>query len=120
MQVLEIKQCTFAYQDEPLYREADFVLNSSEHIGLVGQNGSGKSTLIQLCIGNLSPDSGKIEWHPKVKIGYLDQYAQVDLQQTLEEFLLGAFMVLFHKKEKLDTLYARIAEGGRFFMESSR
>lgn len=111
MQVLEIKQCTFAYQDEQLYRDANFVLNLSEHIGLVGQNGSGKSTLIQLCIGNLSPDAGKIEWHPKVKIGYLDQYANVNLEQTLEEFLLGAFMPLFQKKEKLDSLYARIAEG---------
>ena len=82
MSLLEIKDLSHSFGENSLYKNADFTLNKGEHIGIVGQNGSGKSTLIKLCTGNLVPDNGRILWQPKITVGYLDQYAEINQQLT--------------------------------------
>lgn len=82
MSLLEIKNLSHSFSENVLYKNADFSLNKGEHIGIVGQNGTGKSTLIKLCTGQLLPDDGGITWQSKISIGYLDQYAEIDMGQT--------------------------------------
>ena len=78
MSLLEITGLTHTFGDGRLFKDAEMTLNKGEHIGIVGQNGAGKSTLIKICTEQLIPDAGRITWHPKTTVGYLDQYAQID------------------------------------------
>lgn len=44
-----------------------------DHIGLVGPNGVGKTTLLNLLLGNLEPEQGKVTHGTKLQIAYFDQ-----------------------------------------------
>jgi ATP-binding cassette, subfamily F, member 3 len=44
-------------------------------VGLVGQNGEGKSTLVKLLVETLHPQRGKVETHPRLRLGYFDQHS---------------------------------------------
>lgn len=113
MSLLEIASLSHSYGDNQLYKNANFSLNKGEHIGIVGQNGTGKSTLIKICTEQVIPDSGYVMWQPKVSFGYLDQYAKIDYQMTIEGFLKAAFYNLFQIEKELSKHYERLAAGDK-------
>lgn len=105
MSLLEITNLSHSFSENVLYKNADFSLNKGEHVGIVGQNGTGKSTLIKLCTGQLLPDDGRVAWQSKTSIGYLDQYAEINLQLDMKSFLKTAFLNLYDLEEKMNYLY---------------
>lgn len=111
MGFLEINQLSHSYGEITLFKKTDFVLNRGEHIGLVGANGVGKSTLMKICTGQIIPDEGRLVWQKGIKIGYLDQYAQIDKKITIEEFLKSAFADLYEMENTLNDLYIEISYG---------
>lgn len=111
MSLLEIKDLSHSFGENVLYKNAEFTLNKGEHVGIVGQNGTGKSTLMKLCTGQLIPDKGRIIWHSRTNIGYLDQYAEIDVQLTMKGFLKTAFSHLYDLEEKLNRLYENMQDG---------
>lgn len=108
MSIVEVKGLSQRFGDKVLYEEADFELNPREHLVLVGPNGIGKSTLINILVGEMDPDGGKVVWDDKIKVGYLDQYAKLDEQLTLEEYLCTAYGNLYEMKRRLDDDLARL------------
>lgn len=111
MSLLEITNLSHSFSENVLYKNADFSLNKGEHVGIVGQNGTGKSTLIKLCTGQLLPDDGRIIWQPKTSIGYLDQYAEIDMLLDMKSFLKTAFSHLYDMEEKMNRLYENMQDG---------
>jgi len=111
MSLLEITNLSHSFSENVLYKNADFSLNKKEHVGIVGQNGTGKSTLIKLCTGQLLPDDGRVTWQSKTSIGYLDQYAEINLQLDMKSFLKTAFLNLYDLEEKMNYLYENMQEG---------
>ncbi len=71
--VLEAKELSFSYGDEPLIKNLSFLIRRYERVMFLGQNGSGKSTLMKLINSMLTPTSGKITLGYNIKIGYYDQ-----------------------------------------------
>lgn len=111
MSLLEIEGLGHSFGDHLLYRDAGFSLNRGEHIGVVGQNGAGKSTLIKICTGQIIPDAGRVSWQPKVTVGYLNQYAQMEKTITVRAFLESAFEPLFLMEKEMALLYEKAAAG---------
>lgn len=111
MSLLEINGLTHAFGDNLLYKNAELTLNKGEHIGIVGRNGTGKSTLIKICTGQVIPDAGRIVWQPRLSVGYLDQYAEMDHSLTMREFLKSAFKRMYEMEGEITALYERAAEG---------
>jgi len=58
--MLEIRDLTFHYKNQPLFDNVSMYLNSGEFAFLIGKSGAGKSTLLQLIYLNLFPQSGSI------------------------------------------------------------
>src|SRR6056297_4036751 len=110
MSLLTIEKLTHCFREKTLYQSASLTLNKGERMGIVGHNGSGKSTLIKICTGVLIPDHGRIQWHPKIRIGYLDQYAMVDQNLSIDTFLQSAFGDLFEIEKRMLQLYDRFSE----------
>ncbi len=79
-------------------------------MGIVGQNGVGKSTLIKILTGTELPLDGAIKWQNRVRVGYLDQYADIPAGMTLVDFLHTAFADLYEKNERMTELYTEYAE----------
>ena len=111
MSLLEVTGLTHSFGENYLFKNADFTLNKGEHIGIVGQNGAGKSTFIKICTEQLIPDSGRIVWQPNTKIGYLDQYAQIEKSVAMREFLQSAFSGLYEIENRMNELYCQSADG---------
>ncbi|HET6872894.1 MAG TPA: ABC-F family ATP-binding cassette domain-containing protein [Sporolactobacillaceae bacterium] len=112
MSLLTVEQLSHSYLDKTLYKNASFELYKGEHMGVVGQNGAGKSTLIKLLIGELVPDEGSIQWQPTCQIGHLDQYAEINENQTILEYLKQAYALLYDMESKMKHLYEACAING--------
>lgn len=76
---------TIKYLDKVLFKDASFVINDNDKIGLLGINGAGKSTLIKAIIGEAELDSGIISKKKDLKIGYLPQDSIFDSMDTIFE-----------------------------------
>ena len=74
--VLQAENASFAYDKTPIVRNLTFEIERGDRIGLVGPNGCGKTTLINLIMGILEPQSGRIELGKKLTIGYYDQLTE--------------------------------------------
>lgn len=110
MSVLEIKNLTHSFEDRIIFNNASLAVNNGEHIGVVGLNGAGKSTFINIIADKLTYDEGMVKWSPNIRKGYLDQYATLDGNQTIMEYLMGAFDYLYELNERLEKLYENMSE----------
>ena len=75
MSILNVEHVTHGFGARQILNDASFRLLKGEHVGLVGANGEGKSTFLNIIMGKLQPDEGKIEWCRHITTGYLDQYS---------------------------------------------
>lgn len=59
---VEVQRVSFKYPKNPIFalKNISFKVESKEAVAVVGSSGSGKSTLIDLILGILNPDQGKI------------------------------------------------------------
>ncbi len=110
MSLLEAKDIHFSYGDKTIFAHADIRLFEGEHAALVGPNGSGKTTLLKLLNRELKPDDGRIHKNGKKRVGYLDQYAHIDPERSVEDYLEEAYADLFAKERQMEALYV---EAGR-------
>ena len=110
MALLEVENLTHSFGDKLLYKDSSFELYKGEHMGIVGQNGAGKSTLIKILLGEILPDKGSVKWQNGITIGKLDQYAIVEENQTIFNYLRTAFSKLYKVEEELNKLYEEMAE----------
>ncbi|MBQ7407951.1 MAG: ABC-F family ATP-binding cassette domain-containing protein [Clostridia bacterium] len=110
MSVLEIKNLTHRYDDKFIFNEASLTVNNGEHIGVVGLNGAGKSTFINIIADKLTYDEGEVQWLPGLRKGYLDQHATLDGEQTVMDYLTGAFDYLYQMNDRLEQLYSSMGD----------
>ncbi len=68
-----------------LFKDVNLRINSSDRISLVGSNGSGKTSLLKILIGELEPETGKVQKQKRITIGFLPQDNVVHLGKTLLE-----------------------------------
>ena len=58
---LELKHISFSYNDnKPILENINFKINKGELVGIIGESGAGKTTLINIIVGLLTQNSGKI------------------------------------------------------------
>lgn len=110
MSILTIKGLSHTYDNKVLFDDADLTVNNGEHIGIVGLNGAGKSTFMKILTGSLVQDAGEVRWLPGIKVGYLDQHADIDRTLTVMQYLEGSFKELFDLSARLEAAYARMSE----------
>lgn len=83
---------TFQYATAPLFEGLNLRVQRGDKIAVIGHNGAGKSTLLRLLTRYLRPQSGQVEHHPALTIGYFAQELEdLDLSQTVLDTLLSLY-----------------------------
>jgi spermidine/putrescine transport system ATP-binding protein len=62
MALLEIKDITKAYQEQPLLNKISFSVEDDETICLLGPSGGGKSTILRIIAGLETAEKGQVIW----------------------------------------------------------
>jgi ATP-binding cassette, subfamily F, member 3 len=66
---------TYPGSTKKVLDDITLTIHPGARVGFVGKNGEGKSTLIKLLIGTLGPQSGSVERHSRLRLGYFDQHS---------------------------------------------
>jgi len=85
--ILRMTNCSYTYpgSSKPSLQDVSCQLSLSSRVAIIGANGAGKSTLIKLLTGETIPQTGKVEKHPNLRIGYIKQHALEHVEMHLEK-----------------------------------
>ena len=109
---------SFAYKQRNILEGVDLLIHKREFASIVGPNGGGKTTLLKLVLGLIKPDKGQIRIFGKApdqvrhKIGYMPQYAHLDMDfpaTVMDVVLMGRLTkktLWFSKKDQVAGLTA--------------
>ncbi len=82
--VVEATAIGFSYQDQPLVKDFTTTILRGDKIGVIGPNGVGKTTLLNILLGELAPQQGRIKPGTNLSVAYFDQMkAQLDEQASV-------------------------------------
>lgn len=71
--VLQVKDATIGYGEEPIIEHVNMRLTRGDSVALVGPNGIGKSTLLKSIVNKLQLLHGDVAFGSNVSVGYYDQ-----------------------------------------------
>ena len=94
MALINCNNVTMSYENNSVFTDLNFEVNSGDYLCIVGENGSGKSTLIKGLLGLKATVKGKIEYGDglkKTEIGYLPQQTSIqkDFPASVYEVVLS-------------------------------
>ena len=58
--IFSVKDISKSFDGRPILKKLSLKVYPGECVGILGPNGCGKTTLFSMCIGEQSPESGKI------------------------------------------------------------
>ena len=84
--VFEAQHASKALGGVEVVRDYSQRIFRGDRVGLIGPNGSGKTTILRLLVGELEPDSGRVERGTRLQIAYFDQQReQLDPDTTVAD-----------------------------------
>lgn len=110
MSILTVKNMSHVFGGRVIYEDVSFKINKGEHVGFIGANGEGKSTFMKIITNKLMPDEGIIEWSKRVRVGYMDQHAELKKGISVRDTLKTAFDYLYAVENELNETYAKMAD----------
>ena len=90
----------------------NFVIESRDRIGIVGNNGCGKSTLLGILAGDMERDTGEIVTASGTSIGYLKQNTVISTEETLWKEMIDEYSDIKELEGKLRSIETQIARLG--------
>ncbi|MCD4677487.1 MAG: ABC transporter ATP-binding protein [Desulfobacula sp.] len=113
-----LENISFAYKQRNILEDVNLLIKQNEFASIVGPNGGGKTTLLKLILGLIKPDRGVIRIFGRSpdqvrhKIGYMPQYAHLDMDfpaTVMDVVLMGRLAkktLWFSKKDRAEALNA--------------
>lgn len=83
MTLLTLQDVAYGHGAELLLDGVNFTIEEDDRVCLIGRNGAGKSTLMNILLGVLELDRGKILRKQNLKVAYLPQAVPNDLEGTV-------------------------------------
>lgn len=90
MNLISVEHIAKSYGTLKLFEDLSFGINQGQKIGLVAQNGSGKTSLLKILAQKDNPDTGDINYRNDIKIGFLQQQPDLNVNLNVEESILAS------------------------------
>jgi len=102
--MFSINNISVAYSGSTLFKNATFIINGNDRIGLIGKNGSGKTTLLRIIVGQQHAESGEVVIPYDKTIGYLPQEMRLENSHTVFNEAIEAFSEIKKLEEEIRLL----------------
>lgn len=104
MAVLSVHNLEMSFSERVLFSQVSFDIESSDKVGFIGVNGVGKTTLFKILCGKMEQTGGDFFTSKNLKIGYMEQHACSNSENTVYNELLSVFPHLIRMEEEIDRL----------------
>ena len=112
------------YGVEIIFSGIDLDINERARIGIVGPNGGGKTSLLRVLVGEQDATQGRVARNNGIRVGYVPQHPQMEIDGTLREEILCVFEEVRALEKELDQASAQAgaassdsAEVGRHYAD---
>ena len=85
MALITLLDASLAFGHVALLDHADFALETSERIGLIGRNGTGKSSFLKILAGMEHADDGHLHVQQGIRIAYVAQEPLLETEDSIFE-----------------------------------
>lgn len=93
---VELVHLSKSFGDKTIVKDFSYHFLREQNVGFVGPNGCGKSTFLNLLVGRLEPDEGRVEVGETIRIGYFSQTCEempdklrvIDYVKEIAEYLV--------------------------------
>lgn len=83
---LELEGVANGYDQGPLFKDVNLLLEVGEKMAVIGANGIGKTTFLKTLMGDQPATSGMVKWSENSSIGYYAQDHAEDFETDLNVF----------------------------------
>ncbi|MFP4470271.1 MAG: ABC-F family ATP-binding cassette domain-containing protein [Bacteroidales bacterium] len=87
MNILTVENLSKSFGEKLLFENITFGIETGQKIALIARNGAGKSSLIKIMTGEDQPDSGQVSVGNDVRISYLPQNPEMDVNAGILDYL---------------------------------
>jgi ATP-binding cassette subfamily F protein 3 len=113
MSLITVTSLSKSFGPVDLFSGVTFSVAKGARLALVGPNGVGKTTLLRILVGEEEASSGTVASAKGVRIGYLSQEADFEMQGTLWECCHAVFADIQRQQDELHRLEALMADPAR-------
>lgn len=86
--LMEAVEVSHSFGDKPIVRNFSHKVMAGDRLGLVGPNGIGKTTLLNILLGELTPDAGRVRHGVRLAPAFLTQMRELNPDTKLKDVLL--------------------------------
>ncbi len=102
--ILACQNITKSYAENVVLKNVNFHIEKNDKCGIVGINGAGKTTLLRVILGEEEADSGNVVVSRDVRMGYLSQTQDTELDNTIYGAMQEAKKYILEMEERLRQL----------------
>ena len=113
MSLITVSSLSKSFGAEDLFHEVSFSVAKGARFALVGPNGIGKTTLLRIIVGLEEPSAGKVTRSRSLRIGYLPQEADFQLEGTVWDACVSVFADLIRQQEELEKLEHEMSDASK-------
>jgi len=108
--VFEMNDVSRSFDKKEVLKNISLSFFYGAKIGVIGENGSGKTTLLKIMAGLDKDFQGQTKLAPGMKLGYVAQEPQLELDRTVKENLLTAIKPTLDMVERFNKISSRLSE----------
>jgi ATP-binding cassette subfamily F protein 3 len=110
MSLMTVRSLSKSFGAEDLFSGVSFSVAKGARLAIVGPNGIGKTTLLRILAGQEEPSSGTVTRARNLRLGYLSQEADFELEGALWDVCLEPFADLIRMQGELEKLEAEMSD----------
>ena len=90
MNYLSVENISKSFGERVLFKGLSFGLSFGDKVALIANNGSGKTSMLKIIAGNDVPETGKVTLRNGIRVGYLEQEPNFNVENTINDLLYNS------------------------------